>query len=154
MDTLLTARAALQINRPLPDVFEAVVNPQEMTNYFIAKSSGRMVQGATLQWGFPEFDAEFPVRIGSVEQDKKVVFYWDHAGKEHEVTILFFAYKDATVVKITETGEPITDDGINWAVGNTEGWAGFLLSMKAWLEYGIHLRNGAYTWRFDNDAAL
>lgn len=154
MENILVAKAAIQISKPVFDVFEAVVNPREMANYFIRRSSGRMEEGATLQWGFPELDGEFPVRVGTVDQDKKVVFYWDVKDKEHEVTITFTPYKDATVVKITETGEPVTDEGIAWLTGNTEGWASFLLCLKTWLEYGIQIRKGAYEWRFDKEAKV
>ena len=40
--------------------------------------------------------------------------------------------------------------GIKWLKGNTEGWANFLACLKAWLEYGIHLRKGAFDFMFDN----
>ncbi|MXN92665.1 ATPase [Flavobacterium sp. Sd200] len=153
MDALI-AKAALQINKPIDKVFEAVINPNIMANYFISKGSGRMEQGQTLQWSFPEFEGSFPVRVGAVEPNQKIVFYWDHEGNEHEVTLIFKAYKQSTVIKITESSEPVTEGGLAWAIGNTEGWAGFLLCMKAWLEYGIHLRPGAYDWRFDANANI
>lgn len=153
MDTL-TAKAALQINKTVHEVFEAVANPDIMANYFISKGSGRMEEGQTLQWSFPEFEGSFPVRVGNVIPNEKIVFYWDHEGNEHEVQILFLPYKDATVIKITEGSEPVTEGGLAWTIGNTEGWAGFLLCMKAWLEHGIHLRKGAYDWRFDPEASV
>jgi hypothetical protein len=31
-----------------------------------------------------------------------------------------------------------------WLMGNTEGWANFLACLKAYLEYGINLRKGAF----------
>ena len=34
--------------------------------------------------------------------------------------------------------------GIKWLKGNTEGWANFLACLKAYLEYGINLRKGAF----------
>ncbi len=38
----LTAKASLQIQKPVEEVFEAVVDPDQIRKYFIAKSSGRM----------------------------------------------------------------------------------------------------------------
>lgn len=32
----------LQIGKPANEVFEAIVDPGQMTNYFISKSSGRI----------------------------------------------------------------------------------------------------------------
>jgi len=34
--------------------------------------------------------------------------------------------------------------GIKWLKSNTEGWANFLACLKAFLEYGINLRKGAF----------
>jgi hypothetical protein len=50
----------------------------------------------------------------------------------------------STHVIITEKEMPNDEKGINWLKGNTEGWANFLACLKAWLEYGINLRKGAY----------
>ncbi len=35
---------------------------------------------------------------------------------------------------------------VNWLRRNTEGWANFLDCLKAWLEYGINLRKGAFDY--------
>jgi hypothetical protein len=35
-------------------------------------------------------------------------------------------------------------------IGNTEGWANFLACMKAYLEYGIQLRKGAFDFMRKN----
>ena len=35
-------------------------------------------------------------------------------------------------------------EGIEWLGRNTEGWANFLACIKAYLEYGINLREGAF----------
>ena len=145
----LEANAAIQIAKPVGDVFEAIVDPAQMSNYFISKGSGRMEEGAVLQWSFPEFEGAFPVRVGKVIKDELIAFYWDHEGNEHPVEITLTAWKDATVVKVKETGEPLDEKSLEWALGNTEGWANFLACMKAWLEHGIRLRKGAFDFRFD-----
>lgn len=151
MKEILEAKAAIQVLKPVEEVFEAIVNPDQMSNYFISKGSGRMEEGATLQWAFPEFEGEFPVRVGKVVQNELVEFYWDHEESEHLVRIGLSRYKDKyTIVRITETGEENTPKGIDWAIGNTEGWTNFLACLKAWLEYGIHLRKGAFDFRFEN----
>jgi len=72
----LEIKTALQIQKPLTEVFEAIVNPDQMCQYFISKSSGRMEEGKELIWSFPEFDLEFPVRIGKIEQDQSISYYW------------------------------------------------------------------------------
>jgi uncharacterized protein YndB with AHSA1/START domain len=39
---ILEIKAAIQIQKSAGEVFEAIVNPKKMSNYFISKSSGRM----------------------------------------------------------------------------------------------------------------
>jgi hypothetical protein len=41
-------------------------------------------------------------------------------------------------------GNELNEDNLNWALENSEGWANFLACMKAYLEYGIQLRKGAF----------
>ena len=54
-----------------------------MSNYFIGSSTGRMEEGKALTWQFPEFDAKFPIRVGKIEKDKYISYYWNDAdGKE------------------------------------------------------------------------
>jgi hypothetical protein len=51
---------------------------------------------------------------------------------------------NSTVVNITERSRNNDKSGISWLKGNTEGWANFLACLKAYLEYGINLRKGAF----------
>ncbi|RRN77607.1 ATPase, partial [Pseudoxanthomonas sp. SGD-10] len=54
--------------------------------------------------------------------------------------------ENATVVTVTEKEMPNNPEGINWLKGNTEGWANFLACLKAFTEYGINLRKGAFDY--------
>ncbi len=142
----LEVKAAIQIRKPASLVFEAIVDPEKMKNYFISKSTGRMEEGKTVKWNFPEFEFDAPVRVGKIEKDKYISFYWQGAaGKELLVEMTLTSHSnDSTVVRITEKSMENNDTGIAWLVGNTEGWANFLACLKAYLEYGIHLREGAF----------
>lgn len=140
---------AIQIQKPADEVFEAIVNPALMSNYFISKSSGKMEEGKSLIWNFPEFDADAPVKVGKIIANELITFYWEINGVDVEVTMLLEQTQDgSTVVRITEKEMDNNDAGINWLKGNTEGWANFLACLKAYLEYGINLRKGAFEFRF------
>lgn len=141
----LEVKAALQVQKPIDVVFEAIVNPEKMSNYFISKASGRIEEGKKIMWRFPEFDMEFPIRVGKVEKDKFISFYWDVDGIEllTEITLIP-KVNNSTLVRITEKSRENDEAGIKWLVGNTEGWANFLACLKAYLEYGINLRKGAF----------
>lgn len=146
----LEIKAALQVQKPVNEVFEAIADPSQMVNYFISKSSGRMEEGKTVIWRFPEFDMEFPVRIGQIEKDRYISFYWDVDGLELLVEMsLTPARNNSTVVTITEKSRKNDEAGIKWLQGNTEGWANFLACLKAWLEYGVNLRKGAFDFMAD-----
>ena len=43
-----------------------------------------------------------------------------------------------------QNGEVFNEQNLKWVIQNTAGWANFLACMKAYLEYGINLRKGAY----------
>lgn len=144
-DRLLEIKTQLQIQKSADEVFEAIADPAKMSNYFISKSSGRMESGKTVSWRFPEFDFEFPVRISKAEPGKFISFYWENDGIELLVEMNLEARKDgSTLVTITEKSRKDDDAGIKWLQGNSAGWANFLACLKAWIEYGINLRKGAF----------
>lgn len=144
-DKILEVKATLQILKPPHEVYEAIINPEKMSNYFISKSSGKMEEGRRIIWSFPEFDADFPIRVGKLEVYKYISYYWEVDEKELLVEMTLTPVDgDATVVSISEKGRENDEAGIKWLIGNTEGWANFLACLKAYLEYGINLRKGAF----------
>ena len=141
----LEIKTAIQILKPVNEVFEAIVDPVNMSNYFISGSSGRMEPGKQVMWRFPEFDLEFPVRIGKMIRDEYISYYWDVEGTELLVQItLAKRGEGSTLVTVTEGSRTDDDEGIKWLQGNSAGWANFLACLKAYLEYGINLRKGAF----------
>ena len=144
-EQLLEIKTTLQIQKPIQEVFEAIVNPEKMTNYFISRSSGRMESGKQLTWQFPEFDTEFPIRVDKIETDTYISYYWLIDEIELLVEMkLVEVDSDNTIITVTEKSRNNDEAGVNWLKGNTEGWANFLACLKAYLEYGINLRKGAF----------
>jgi uncharacterized protein YndB with AHSA1/START domain len=148
----LEIKAALQMLKPVNEVFEAIIDPVKMSNYFISKSSGKMEEDKKIMWRFPEFDMEFPIRVGKIVKNKYISFYWDVDGIEllTEIT-LTERPNNSTLVSITEKSRENDEAGIKWLMGNTEGWANFLACLKAYLEYGINLRKGAFDFMSDKN---
>ena len=142
----LKIKTALQISRPPKEVFEAIVDPHEMSNYFISESSGRMEEGKALEWKFPEFKEWAVIKVVEVTPGEYLSFQWEGA-KENillvEMTFLEMP-GNSTLLRITEGTMENNDAGIKWLAQNTEGWANFLASLKAYLEYEINLRKGAF----------
>lgn len=148
--SILEIKVALQIAKTPEVVFDAIVDPAKMSNYFVAESTGKMETGKKLLWRFPEFDMDVPIRVGEIVKPSYISYYWGspEPGQELlvEISITPFA-EEHSVVTITEKSMDNNEAGINWLRGNTEGWANFLACLKAWLEYGVHLRRGAFNFR-------
>jgi len=146
----LEIKTAIQILKTVNEVFEAIVDPTKMSNYFVSKSSGRMETGKQIMWQFPEFDMEFPIRVGKIIKDEYISYYWDVEGTELLVEMTLTARAlSSTLVTLTEKSRANDEAGIKWLKGNTEGWANFLACLKAYLEYGINLRKGAFDFISD-----
>lgn len=144
----LKIKTSLKILKPAHEVFEAIVDPGKMSNYFISKSTGRMEAGKTLTWQFPEFDMEFPVRVEKVVKDEFISYTWDDWEDNTIKTLVEINLeekaKDETLVTIREGSRENNEAGIKWLSSNSEGWANFLACLKAYMEYGINLRKGAF----------
>ncbi|WP_405202102.1 SRPBCC domain-containing protein [Dokdonia sp. LLG6352-1] len=139
---ILESNAAIQIQKPIEEVFEGIVNPEKMTKYFISESSGRLESGKEVIWKFPEFEGKFPVKEIKIVNNSSISFVWDP-----ETVVIITLEKlpdDSTIVRVNENGKELNDDNLKWALENSGGWANFLAFMKAYLEYGIQLRKGAF----------
>jgi uncharacterized protein YndB with AHSA1/START domain len=147
----LEVKAAIQIIKPATEVFEAIVDPEKMSNYFIAHGSGRMETGKEITWKFPEFDQLALIKVEKIEKNKFISFSWENDGVNTLVEMILTPSGDSsTVVNITEKSGKNDEAGIKWLRGNTEGWANFLACLKAYLEYGINLRKGAFDFMSDS----
>ncbi len=143
----LEIKTGIQVLKNNSDVYDAIVDPEKMKNYFIAVGTGKMTEGDTVTWKFPEMDMRFVVKVGKLVKDKYISFYWDGASDGEQTLVeisLEPVEKETTFVTVTEKAKPNNEPGIKWLKNNTEGWANFLACLKAWIEYGIHLRKGAF----------
>jgi uncharacterized protein YndB with AHSA1/START domain len=142
-----------RIARPVHDVFEAIVDPEQLSGYFTTGGAkGRLETGATVTWDFADFPGAFPVDVAEVVADERIVLRWGAAdaadGDPYQTTVtieLEALVGDRTLVKITEDGWRDTPDAQQASYGNCEGWTGMLIHLKAWIEHGLSLRDGYYT---------
>ena len=145
----LESNVALQIQKPINEVFEGIVNPEKMTKYFISESNGRLDDGKDLSWKFPEFPEKFPITKVITKSNSLISFVWN---PETVVTITLEQLPDnSTLVSVIESGKELSEVNLKWVLENTAGWSNFLACMKAYLEYGIQLRKGAYDFMRQTD---
>ncbi len=136
-----------RIGKPVAEVFDAVVNPAKLSGYFttVGGASAPLVEGTTVTWR-----GMAPV-VEKVEKDALIVLRWDAMVEEGEapyktrVEMRFQPLEDGgTMVTIAETGWRESARGQKSSYMNCEGWSQMLACMKAYLEYGINLREGYY----------
>lgn len=141
----------IQINKPVAEVFEAIVDPQKMSNYFIANGSARLEEGKQVMWSFPEFEGEFPVNVKKIVANELIALTWDVEGTPFLVEMILTPRRDnATKLTVTEKSTAAEQPSIQWLKNNTEGWANFSACLKAYMEYGINLRKGAFDFMNDD----
>lgn len=141
-----------RIARPCEEVYEAVADPEQLSHYFTTGGArGRIAPGSEVTWDFHDFPGAFPVTVLEATPPRRIVIRWaGNATLDGEgtttTTFEFEPIDDGarTLVTITESSWQPTADGATSAFGNCEGWTGMLNAMKAWLEYGINLRQGFY----------
>ena len=148
-----------RIARPVAEVFEAVADPKKLSGYFTTGGAkGRLETGATVMWDFADFPGAFPVEVVDVVPNERIVLKWSASEGPPEpgttpepldykttVTMTFEQLDDGrTLVSIAEEGWRQTPGGLKGTIGNCQGWSQMLCAMKAYVEYGINLREGFY----------
>ena len=148
----LKYQVMIHVGRPVGEVFEAVADPKQLSSYFTTGgASGRLEEGATVMWDFADFPGAFPVEVVDVVPDQKIELRWDAndpdspAKYKLTVTMNFKPTGDGrTMVEIEEKGWRQSEAGLESSYRNCMGWSQMLCALKAWIEYGINLREGAY----------
>ena len=157
----LKFRVAARIAKPVHQVFEAVADPAQLSEYFTTGGAqGRLETGATVTWDFHDFPGAFPVYVIEVVQDEKIVLEWQASEGEApnvdggeltdadyrtRVTMSFTGLDDGrTLVEIAEEGWRENQGALGASYGNCQGWSQMLCALKVWIEHGIHLRTDMY----------
>jgi uncharacterized protein YndB with AHSA1/START domain len=145
----LKFRVYTKVGRPVAEVFDAVYNPEKLRRYFTtASASGPLDEGTRVFWSFGDFPGSHPVDVKKMVPGQLIVFEWgsDEGDGNHTRVEITFEAVDArtTLVGITESGWHETPKGLTASYGNCMGWSQMLCCLKAFVEHGINLREGAY----------
>lgn len=149
------------ISKPVEAVFEAVIDPDQLSAYFTTGGAkGRLESGTVVSWDFHDFPSAFPVHVIEVVPNEKIVLEWAAADGSNEgaqqstakgavymttITMSFSALEDRrTLVTISEEGWQQTPAGLKASYGNCMGWSQMLCALKVWLEHGLKLRENMY----------
>ena len=149
MDLKFTVQTKIQ--KPVEEVFDAVHSPDKLSGYFTTGgASAPLNEGTTVEWAFADNPGDeklkFPVEVKQVIPNELIVLGWEGAkGLQTRVEMQFEkAGPDETIVRISETGWRETQDDLNSSYMNCMGWSQMISALKAYVEYEINLRKGAY----------
>lgn len=139
MDTQVTTR--MKILKPANEVFEAIVDPVKISNFWFSSSSERWEQGKNITLKYDEYNAEGAINVLEVEKNRKIVFSW---GEEHnEETVVTITLKEldnnSTIIEVNELGLKAEDpEVVNKMIGQKEGWVYMLSCLKCYLENDVN----------------
>lgn len=140
----LQVEVELIISKPVHEVFEAIVAPEKMANYFITNGSCRLEEGKNVIWRWDDVGAELPITVIKVDEEQHFIsFTWSASGVKTTVEIKLESLEGVkTSVKVSENDWESDEEGIKRYGQQTQGWVDMLTCMKAYLEFGINLRTG------------
>ena len=137
-----------KIQKPVAEVFDAVYNPQKITQYFATESaSAPLDEGTQVLWRFADYPGDVPVSVKKVVPNQLIAFEWEtmEGGYNTQVEMRFEPLSaEETLVSISEGNWKENQKGLNSSYGNCYGWMQMSCCLKAYLEYGINLRKGFF----------
>lgn len=139
MDTNITTK--IKILKPAEDIFEVIVDPKQIGEFWFSSSSERWEQGKSIIVRYEEYGAEGVINILEVTENKKIVFSWGNEhGNETVVAITLSELDNAsTIIEVDESGFKKDDSELlEKMLGQKEGWVYMLSCLKAYLENGVN----------------
>jgi uncharacterized protein YndB with AHSA1/START domain len=133
-----------KIAKPVAEVFDAVYNPKKLSGYFTTGgASGPLDEGTTVTWDFADFPGAFPVHVRSVEPNRLIELEWKAGDGDYDTKVRMefeSLGRDATLVRISESGWHQTPAGLKSSYDNCMGWSQMLCALKVFAEQGANLR--------------
>ena len=136
----------IKIQKPVTEVFDAVVDPAKLSGYFVGSASGPLEEGNVITWRFAEVDLDIPITVREVKPNELIRFEWASNEDDYNTTVIIgFQAVDPenTMVTIHESGWRETDKGLFGSYQNCGGWMHMGCCLKAYLDHGINLRKGS-----------
>lgn len=137
-----------RIEKPVKEVFNAVVSKDILNKYFTDGSSADLKEGKRIKWRWDHY-GELSVVVRKIVKNKLIELVldsreWDKTKEDaYDVTVIFdFESLDdgATKISISEQGWRADSEGLKASHDNCSGWTHMATCMKAWLEHGIDVR--------------
>jgi uncharacterized protein YndB with AHSA1/START domain len=135
--TAPVVKAQMLIRRPVAEVFNAFVDPEQTANFWFTRSSGKLEAGARVRWEWDMYGVGDDIVVTAFEPERRVVFTWSEPAA-NVVEWRFTPHAKGALVAITNS-ELKGEDVVAEALDLTQGWNLALAAAKAWLEHGVRL---------------
>lgn len=141
---MLKVRTGTMIHRPAHEVFEAIVDPTQLTQYFVGRADTRLDAGGVARWSRADGSDERGVSVEAIEPARRVAFRWGEGPGYGSLTDIRLTPETdgSTLVTLSDGPWPNDAEGLIQYTATTQGWLATLLCMKAYLEHGVDLRPG------------
>jgi uncharacterized protein YndB with AHSA1/START domain len=131
--------SGIKIHRPITEVFEAIVNPEQMSNYWFSSGTDRLAEGKIITWRYDEYNAEGAVKVLEIQEPYNIVFTWGDPKHPTTVSITLTEQEnESTIIKVTESGFNDDPAELEIMLAQKEGWVYMLTCLKAYTENGIN----------------
>ena len=132
------AKIELLIRRPAAEAYRAFVEPEMLTQFWLAKASQPLAPNTRVHWEFLVAGAAATLEVRSLTQDRQITTAWD------DDTTIDFSFSELepelTLVRVTQAGfSGSPDEVVAKALDATQGFTLVLCELKALLEQNISL---------------
>lgn len=130
----LVAGAKMLIRRPATEVFEAFVQPDLITKFWLKATTGPLSHGAQVEWQFMVPGVTERVNVTAFEKPRHIAFVWSMGGLGVDMRFLE-ERKGISVVSVEVRGFK-SEGGTDQVANATEGFSIVLCDLKVLLESG------------------
>ncbi|NHZ97608.1 SRPBCC domain-containing protein [Massilia sp. CCM 8734] len=130
----LVARATMPIRCSTTDTFDAFVQPERITRFWLTSTTDALSPGAQVEWEFMVPGAIEGVHVTAFDRPHHIGFTWTGSGLLVDIR-LSQLQSDMTVVSVEVRGFQ-GDDAMDQTVNTTEGFSIVLCDLKVLLESG------------------
>ncbi|QXV64053.1 polyketide cyclase [Mucilaginibacter achroorhodeus] len=134
------AETAMLIRRPINRVFDALADPKHTTQFWFTHSTGKLQDGAEVEWTWEMYQVTTKVKVLTFERNKRILLEWGNQNPT-QVDFTFNNLTDtATLIQVVNSGfTGSNDEQMKAAMDSLGGFTLVLAGLKAWLEFGVKL---------------
>lgn len=128
------ARVSMFIDARPNEVYDAFVEPDKLTEFWLSNAAAPLAVGQPVHWNFLVEGAKSETTATTMEPGRRLAWDWSDGT---EVSIDFEAMDCGTAVTLVNDNFPGNDrEIVEAALNATEGFSIVLADLKTWLESG------------------